>query len=100
MTTKAGVGMSLNHSPINAGHEAGEKALKKAGVNGPDFVFMFASAGYDQHSLLRAVRDTTRGAPSPDVRGEARSAATKRTNRTSPWSSWPSPRTSCGGPTG
>lgn len=62
MTTRAGVGMSLNHSPNVAGREAGEKALKKAGVNEPDFVFMFASAGYDQHSLLRAVRDTTGGA--------------------------------------
>jgi len=55
--------MSLNHSPNVAGREASEKALKKAGVNEPDFVFMFASAGYDQHSLLRAVRDTTGGAP-------------------------------------
>ena len=47
MTTKAGIGMSLNHSPTNAGHEA-EKVLRKAaGVNEPNFVFMFASAGYD-----------------------------------------------------
>ena len=63
MATKAGVGMSHHHNPNVAGREAAEKALKKAGVGKPDFVFMFASVGYDQHTLLRAVRETTGGAP-------------------------------------
>jgi hypothetical protein len=63
MATKAGVGTSHNHNPNVAGREAAERALKKAGVAKPDFVFMFASVGYDQHSLLRAVRETTGGAP-------------------------------------
>jgi hypothetical protein len=63
MTTKAGVGMSRHHNPNVAGREAAEQALEKAGVSKPDFVFMFASVGYDQHSLLRAVRETTGGAP-------------------------------------
>src|SRR5215204_2710518 len=63
MTTRAGVGMSRHHNPNVAGREAAEQALKKAGVAKPDFVFMFASIGYDQHSLVRAVRETTRGAP-------------------------------------
>jgi hypothetical protein len=63
MTTKAGVGMSRNHNPNLAGREAAEQALEKAGVVKPDFVFMFASVGYDQHSLVRAVRETTGGAP-------------------------------------
>jgi hypothetical protein len=63
MTTKAGVGMSTHHDPSVAGREAAEQALEKAGVSEPDFVFMFASIGYDQHSLLRAVRETTGGAP-------------------------------------
>ena len=63
MATKAGVGMSHHHSPSIAGREAAEEALTNAGLEKPDFVFMFASAGYDQHSLLRAVRDTTGGAP-------------------------------------
>jgi hypothetical protein len=64
MATKAGVGMSRHHNPNVAGREAAEQALKKAGVaNKPDFVFMFASTGYDQHSVLRAVRETTGGAP-------------------------------------
>ena len=63
MVTKAGVGMSYNHNPSVAGREAAEQALEKAGVDKPDFVFMFGSIGYDQHSLVRAVRETTRGAP-------------------------------------
>src|ERR671938_1860315 len=63
MTTKAGVGMSRHHNPTVAGREAAEQALEKAGVSKPDFVFMFGSIGYDQRSLLRAVRETTRGAP-------------------------------------
>jgi hypothetical protein len=63
MTTKAGVGTSLHHNSNVAGREAAEQALQKAGVSKPDFVFMFASIGYDQHSLLRAVRETTDEAP-------------------------------------
>ena len=63
MTTKAGVGMSRHHNPNLAGREAAEQALKKAGIVEPDFVFMFASIGYDQHSLVRAVREATGGAP-------------------------------------
>jgi hypothetical protein len=63
MATKAGVGMSRHHNPNFAGREATEQALEKAGVERPDFVFMFGSIGYDQHSLVRAVRETTGGAP-------------------------------------
>src|ERR687895_1879305 len=63
MTTKAGVGMSYHHNPNVAGREAAEQALEKAGVDKPDFVFMFGSIGYDQHSLVRAVREATVGAP-------------------------------------
>ena len=63
MAIKAGVGMSRHHNPNVAGHEAAEQALEKAGVDRPAFVFMFASIGYDQHSLLRTVRQTTGGAP-------------------------------------
>ena len=63
MTIRAGVGMSQHHNPSVAGREAAEQALEKAGVERPDFVFMFASIGYDQPSLLRTVRETTRGAP-------------------------------------
>jgi hypothetical protein len=63
MSTKAGVGMSRNHNPNVAGREAAEQALKKAGVAKPDFVFMFASIGYDQPSLVQTVREATGGAP-------------------------------------
>jgi hypothetical protein len=63
MTINAGVGMSRLHNPNVAGREAAQQALKKAGVSKPDFVFMFASIGYDQPSLVRAVREITGGAP-------------------------------------
>src|SRR5919205_3343856 len=70
MTTTAAVGMSRNHNPSVAGREAAQQALEKAGVAKPDFVFMFASIGYDQHSLVRAVRETTGGAPLSGCSGE------------------------------
>jgi hypothetical protein len=63
MAIKAGVGMSRHHNPSIAGREAAGQALEKAGVDRPGFVFMFASIGYDQHSLLRTVRQITGGAP-------------------------------------
>ncbi len=63
MATKAGVGMSRHHNPNVAGREAAEQALEKAGLSKPDFVFMFGSIGYDQRSLVRAVREITGGAP-------------------------------------
>ena len=63
MATRAGVGMSRHHNPNLAGRAAAEQALKMAGIVEPDFVFMFASIGYDQRSLLRAVREATGGAP-------------------------------------
>ena len=63
MATKAGVGMSRHHNPNVAGREAAEQALEKAGISKPDFVLMFGSIGYDQHSLVRAIRETTGGAP-------------------------------------
>src|SRR5918999_709782 len=70
MTTKAAVGTSYHHNPNVAGREAAEQALRNAGVNKPDFVFMFATVGYDQRSLLRAVREATGGAPLTGCSGE------------------------------
>src|SRR5215210_4219598 len=75
MATKAGVGISHHHNPSIAGHEAAEQALEKAGVARPDFVFMFASVGYDQHSLLSAVREATGGAPLTGCSAEGTIAA-------------------------
>src|ERR671916_319520 len=63
MATKAGVGMSHHHNPNVAGREAAEQALEKAGLSKPDFVFMFGSIGYDQHSLVRTVREITGSVP-------------------------------------
>src|SRR5918997_3433041 len=63
VATKAGVGMSYHHNPNVAGREAAEHALEKAGVSKPDFVLMFGSIGYDQRSLVQAVRKTTGGSP-------------------------------------
>ena len=62
MATIAGVGTSHDHNPNIAGREAAGQALENAGIAKPDFVFMFASIGYDQRSLLRAVRESTGGA--------------------------------------
>src|SRR5215203_1416499 len=55
--------MSRHHNPNVAGREAAKQALQNADILKPDLVFMFASIGYDQHSVLRAVRETTGGAP-------------------------------------
>ena len=63
MATRAGVGMSQHHNPNVAGREAAERALEEAGVQRPDVVFMFGSIGYDQRSLVRAVRERTGSAP-------------------------------------
>jgi hypothetical protein len=70
MTTRAGVGMSHHHNPNVAGRDAAKQALENAGLEKPDFVFMFASVGHDQHSLLRAVREATGGAPLSGCSGE------------------------------
>ncbi|HET6662199.1 MAG TPA: FIST N-terminal domain-containing protein [Rubrobacter sp.] len=63
MATIAGVGTSHDHNPNIAGREAAGQALENAGIAKPDFVFMFASIGYDQPSLLQVVREATGGAP-------------------------------------
>jgi hypothetical protein len=70
MATKAGVGMSHHHNPTMAGQEAAEKALRNASLEKPDFVFMFATVGYNQRSLLRAVRVATEGVPLCGCSGE------------------------------
>src|SRR5215212_9730520 len=100
MTTRAGVGMSHHHSPSIAGREAAKQALENAGLDKPDFIFMFASVGYNQRSLLRAVREATGDAPLCGCSGRARSTERTQTNRTFAWSSWASPRRTCGGTTG
>ena len=63
MSTKAGVGMSHHRNPMMAGREAVEMALKNGGIEKPDFVFMFATVGYNQPALVKSVRGATGGAP-------------------------------------
>jgi hypothetical protein len=43
MTPLAGVGVSTIRNPKAAGKEAAQKALEAAGLERPDFVFMFAT---------------------------------------------------------
>jgi hypothetical protein len=70
MAIQAGVGMSHHRNPEVAGREAAEKALAAAGVAKPEFVFTFATVGYDQAALLKAVRGATGGAPLCGCSGE------------------------------
>jgi hypothetical protein len=67
---QAGVGMSRHRNPRVAGREAAEKALAAAGVEKPDFVFVFATVGYSQQELLKAVREATDHAPLSGCSGE------------------------------
>ena len=70
MLTKAGVGMSHHRNPVMAGREAVEMALKDGGIERPDFVFMFATVGYNQQALLKSVREASGGAPLSGCSGE------------------------------
>ncbi|WP_243372395.1 FIST N-terminal domain-containing protein [Geotalea sp. SG265] len=70
MTTVAGVGHSFNRNPREAGREAALKALEQKGIGAPDFVFVFATVGYDQQQLIGAVREATGNAPLAGCSGE------------------------------
>ena len=70
MAIQAGVGMSHHRNPKVAGEEAVRQALEAAGVEKPDFVFTFGTVGYDQAALVKAVRETTNGAPLCGCSGE------------------------------
>ncbi|MGI8617590.1 MAG: FIST signal transduction protein [Gemmatimonadaceae bacterium] len=70
MGTRAGVGSSHHRNPREAAREAASQALQQAGSDRADFVFMFASVGYEQTQLLRAVREATGHAPLTGCSGE------------------------------
>lgn len=70
MDTKAGVGMSHHRNPLVAGREAVDAALKSGGMERADFVFMFATVGYNPQALLKAVREASGGAPLCGCSGE------------------------------
>jgi len=70
MGTRVGVGFSDHRNPAEAGKEAAMKALEQAGVARPDFVFVFATVGYEQRSLIGAIRQATSRAPLSGCSGE------------------------------
>lgn len=70
MATRAGVGLSTQRHPERAAEEAVQKAISEAGIEKPDFVFLFATVGYPQETLLRAVRAATKSAPLVGCSGE------------------------------
>lgn len=70
MGTTAGVGYSVHKNPIEAGKEAAQKAMEQAGSTKPDFVFAFATVGYNQEVLIRAIREATGEAPLSGCSGE------------------------------
>jgi hypothetical protein len=63
MGTLAGVGVSHHRNAVKAAQEAVQKAFLAAGTEQPDFVFLFASLGYEPEKLLQAVRQATGHCP-------------------------------------
>jgi len=70
MGTTVGVGYSIHRNPAQAGKEAAGLALEQAKTAKPDFVFVFATVGYNQQVLIRAIRETTANAPLSGCSGE------------------------------
>ncbi len=70
MGTSVGVGYSVHRNPEEAGKEAAVKALEQKGPGKADFVFVFATVGYDQQVLIRTIGETMSGAPLSGCSGE------------------------------
>lgn len=70
MATQAGVGFSVHRDPDKAAAEAVGQALKQAGIDRADIVFLFATVGYPQDALLRAVRKASGGGRVAGCSGE------------------------------
>lgn len=56
MTTRSGVGYTENTSSKTAGEEAARAALSEAGIDEPDFVWLFHTAKQDPKQILEGVR--------------------------------------------
>ena len=69
MGTTAGIGYSVQRDPAAAGKEAVRKALDQAKTMKPDFLFVFATVGYDQQVLIRSIREVA-NAPLSGCSGE------------------------------
>ncbi len=70
MGTQSGVGISHLRNVTQAAKEAVEKALSTANIDQPDFVFLFASLGYDQQKLVQTVREATGNCPLAGCSGQ------------------------------
>lgn len=70
MGTSVGVGCSVLRGPADAGKEAALQALEQGNISKPDFVFVFATVGYDQQALIDSIRAATNGAPLSGCSGE------------------------------
>lgn len=70
MGTQAGVGISHLRNVTQAAQEAVQKALTAAKIEQPDFVFLFASLGYDQQKLVQTVRQATGNCPLAGCSGQ------------------------------
>ncbi len=70
MTTQTGVGVSHHRNPKVAAQAAVDQALRAAGCDRPDFVFLFASVGYNQQILVNTVRAATHQAALIGCSGE------------------------------
>lgn len=63
MTTRVGVGRSKNRNPVVAGREAASAALEQLGGGRASVAMVFATAGYDQAALLRAIAEAVGETP-------------------------------------
>lgn len=63
MATQAGVGLSNNKDSRQAGYEACSLAMKKAGVENPDIVIAFSSAGLNQNDVVHGINEASNKAP-------------------------------------
>jgi len=63
MATQAGVGFSGNKVAYQAGYEACSLAIKRAGIEKPDFLIAFSSVGLDQNEVVRAINEAGGQAP-------------------------------------
>ncbi|MEP0917723.1 FIST C-terminal domain-containing protein [Leptolyngbya sp. DQ-M1] len=70
MGTQAGVGISHLRNVTQAAKEAVQKALSAAHIDQPDFVFLFASLGYDQQTIVETVRQATGHCPLAGCSGQ------------------------------
>ncbi len=70
MATMVGVGYSFHRNPAEAGKEASLKAMAQADLDKPDFVFVFATVGYNQQILIDTINAATSGAPLSGCSGE------------------------------